>query len=188
MPQTILGLPLHPLIVHATVVIVPTAALAVLLAALWPAARRRLGLGTQLVAAAAVALVPLTTASGENLQATLPQNPLIERHAELADGLLPWVVGLAVVAALLFFLDRRERAAEPDRVEVDSGAARTFAMAGDRGTTMLRVAAAVLAAVAATGTSVQVALIGHSGAQAAWHGVGQSGGKSQSGSNDGDNG
>ncbi|HSR23316.1 MAG TPA: hypothetical protein VLW53_07180, partial [Candidatus Eisenbacteria bacterium] len=81
MPQTILGLPLHPLIVHATVVIVPTAALAVLLAALWPAARRRLGLGTQLVAAAAVALVPLSTASGENLEHTLPHNPLIERHA-----------------------------------------------------------------------------------------------------------
>ena len=34
--MTVFGLPLHPLIVHATVVVVPTAAIAVLLAAFWP--------------------------------------------------------------------------------------------------------------------------------------------------------
>ena len=38
--MTVFGLPLHPLIVHATVVIVPTAALAVLLATFWPRFRR----------------------------------------------------------------------------------------------------------------------------------------------------
>ena len=38
--MTVFGLPLHPLIVHATVVIVPTTALAVLLAGFWPHFRR----------------------------------------------------------------------------------------------------------------------------------------------------
>ena len=36
MLDTVLGLPVHPLIVHATVVVVPTAALAVGLYAVWP--------------------------------------------------------------------------------------------------------------------------------------------------------
>lgn len=39
MLDTIFGLPIHPLLVHATVVIVPLAAVLVLLTALWPAAR-----------------------------------------------------------------------------------------------------------------------------------------------------
>ena len=38
--MTVFGLPLHPLIVHATVVVVPAAALAVLLATFWPRFRR----------------------------------------------------------------------------------------------------------------------------------------------------
>ncbi len=36
---TVMGLPLHPLVVHATVVLVPLAAVAVLLHTFWPAAR-----------------------------------------------------------------------------------------------------------------------------------------------------
>ena len=54
------GLPLHPLVVHATEVIVPSAALVVALAALWPAFRRWarfLPLGLVLVA---LALVPIS--------------------------------------------------------------------------------------------------------------------------------
>ena len=44
MLDTIAGLPIHPLIVHATVVIVPAAALAVALAALVPRFRRWAGI------------------------------------------------------------------------------------------------------------------------------------------------
>ena len=40
------GLPRHALTVHFTVVMIPAAALAVLLSAFWPAAQRRLGLVT----------------------------------------------------------------------------------------------------------------------------------------------
>ena len=36
MPTSVYGVPLHPLIVHATVVMIPLAALTVVLAALWP--------------------------------------------------------------------------------------------------------------------------------------------------------
>ena len=44
------GLPLHVLLVHFIVVGVPLAALLTVLSALWPAARRRLGIITPLVA------------------------------------------------------------------------------------------------------------------------------------------
>ena len=65
---TISGLPAHPLIVHATVVLVPLAAAAVALHTFWPAARARLGLVTLGAAVLAVVLVPLSTSSGEQLE------------------------------------------------------------------------------------------------------------------------
>src|SRR5690606_37393735 len=57
---TIAGLPLHPLLVHAVVILVPLTALALVLGSLWPAARRRLGIVTPLAAALLVVLVPIT--------------------------------------------------------------------------------------------------------------------------------
>jgi hypothetical protein len=64
---SIAGMPLHPLLVHATVVIVPAAALSVLLAAAWPRFRRWAGLLPLGLTVAGLVLVPLSTASGESL-------------------------------------------------------------------------------------------------------------------------
>ncbi len=66
--DTIAGLPIHPLVVHATVVVVPAAAVAVLLAALWPRFRRWAGWLPLALSAASIALVPLSTSSGESLE------------------------------------------------------------------------------------------------------------------------
>jgi hypothetical protein len=101
------GLPAHPLVVHATAVVVPLAALTVAAVALWPWLRRRLGLLPLGLATIALALVPLTTSTGEQLAARLPESQLIDRHAELADGLLPWAFGLFVAAVFGAWLDRR---------------------------------------------------------------------------------
>ncbi len=199
----IFGLPAHPLVVHATVVLVPLAALLVAAAALWPALRRRFGLLPLGLAAVALALVPLSTSTGDQLEARLPESPLIARHAELADGLLPWVFGLFVVSVFVTWLDRRyprrsaamEQLPAPSPVEVPAamGAAgraggapgrapatmpnqaseeqrRRTAASGDN-PVALRLTAAVLAVVAATGTVVQVVRIGDAGARAAWSGV-----------------
>ena len=68
MLDTVFGLPVHPLLVHATVVIVPLAALAVLLAAVWPRFRAWAGWGPLALAVAAVVLAPLSTSSGEELE------------------------------------------------------------------------------------------------------------------------
>jgi hypothetical protein len=191
----IFGLPAHPLIVHATVVMVPLAAFAVLLHAFVPAARARLGLVTPLAALVAVGLVPLSTSSGERFEEQVGHSPLIERHSELADGLLPWVIGLLVVAVLLTVRDRLGRR-EPDPAArlterpVDAGtlvrdggrhvatatrtetAVRTAGGARRALGLVLRPAViGLLAVVAVAGTTQQVVRIGHSGAEAAWHGV-----------------
>jgi hypothetical protein len=55
----ILGLPAHPLFVHAVVVLVPLCAIGVVLCALWLAARRRLSLAVLVLSVFAAAMVPL---------------------------------------------------------------------------------------------------------------------------------
>src|SRR5690606_3120134 len=70
------GLPLHVLLVHLVVIVVPLAALCLLLSAFWPAARRRLGIVTPLVALVGLVAVPFTTAAGEWLQARVGATPL----------------------------------------------------------------------------------------------------------------
>jgi hypothetical protein len=154
MPETVFGVPTHAIVIHATVVLVPLAALVVLLHAFWPAASRRLGVVTPLVAGVALVLVPLSTDSGENLERQVGHSALVERHAQLADGMLPWAIGLFVVAVGLWLLDRRR--------------ARPGSAGGPR---WLPVVAGALAVVAVVGTVQQVVRVGHAGAEAAWHDV-----------------
>jgi hypothetical protein len=149
MPETVFGLPTHVLVVHATVVLVPLAALVVLLHAVWPAARRRLGVVTPLLAGVALVLVPVATESGEGLEGMVGETALVERHAALAEGLLPWVVALFVVAVGVWLLGRR------------SGAT----------IRLVPVLAAVAALVVVGGTVQQVVRAGHAGSQAAWQDV-----------------
>ena len=151
MPETVFGLPTHAIVVHATVVLLPLAALVVLLHAFWPAARRRLGIVTPLLAGVALVLVPLSTESGESLEHSVGENALVERHAELADGMLPWAIGLFVVAVGLWLLDRRRASTTAPR--------------------WLPIVASVLAVVAVAGTVQQIVRVGHAGAEATWNGV-----------------
>ncbi|AXT84809.1 hypothetical protein C6I20_06120 [Aeromicrobium sp. A1-2] len=149
MPNDFYGLPLHPLIVHATVVIIPTAAVVVLLAALWPRFRQWAGplpVATSLVG---LILVPLSTSTGETLERHVERSAQLREHTHLADGLLPWMIGLTVVASIGYALYWRSAR--------EGSVRRAFTMA-----------VAVLAIAAAAGTAVQVARIGHSGAEAAW--------------------
>lgn len=156
MPETVFGLPTHAIVVHATVVLLPLAALAVLLHAFWPAARRRLGIVTPLLAGVALVLVPMATESGESLEHTVGESSLVEQHAQLADGMLPWAIGLFVVAVALWLLDRRRAGAPAD----DVSRAR-----------WMPVVVGVLTVVAVVGTVQQIVRVGHAGAQATWAGV-----------------
>ncbi|CAO5249762.1 DUF2231 domain-containing protein [Frankia sp. AgKG'84/4] len=163
-PTEINGLPAHALLVHVVVVLVPLAALLVVLSALWPAARRRLGVLTPLCALVAVVSVPLTTHAGEWLEARVPADPLVRRHAELGDQLLPWAGGLFVIAAFGWYWSRRADglAGAP----AAGGGAHATARGG---VTAMTAVLAVLAIVIAVGSVVQIYRIGDSGAKAVWH-------------------
>jgi hypothetical protein len=160
MLSTIFGLPLHPLIVHATVVFVPLAAVAVAAAVLVPRFRRWAGPLPALLSLVALVLTPLSTASGENLEHSVPETALIEQHAEMGDQLIPLTIALFVLAAGFWWLDRRRRPGDGPGAEPR-----------DRMKTVTTVVGG-LAVVAALATGVQVARIGHSGAKAAWSGTG----------------
>jgi uncharacterized membrane protein len=150
MPETVLGLPLHPLVVHATVVLVPLTAMLLVLTSVSPRLRAWAGPLPLVAAAISVVLAPLSTSTGENLEEVFPENDLIEKHADLGEMLIWWVVAMLVVAAAQHLLARRG--------SVGKG---------------LATALMVLGVVVGIGTTVQVALIGHSGAKAVWDGVGQ---------------
>jgi hypothetical protein len=177
--STINGLPAHVLLVHAVVMFVPVSALLLLLSAWWPAARRRLGLVTGIVAGITLILVPITTDAGDWLEHHLPRTPLLRVHTELGDTMLPWAVGLFVIAAAVSAREflRTRRAAGVSTMG-GPGAATGTALAerptdsdshGIGGRTVT-IALAVLALIVAVGSTVTVYRIGDSGARAAWTG------------------
>lgn len=151
----IAGLPAHPLLVHAVVVLIPLAALMVIVGSVWPRARRRLGILTPLVALTALVFVPLAKEAGEALERQVPSSAALEAHTELGDQLLPWAIGLFVVAAGQWLWFRlRER--------------RTSERSSSSGPRIATVAIAVVAIVVAGATTFSVVQVGDSGARAVW--------------------
>lgn len=147
------GLPIHPLVVHAVVVLLPLAVLGTIAIAVRPSWRARYGVIVTAVALLAVFFIPIATSSGESLQARVG-NP--GDHAELGDQLIWFALPLLACAALLTWFGRRtEKSAQ--------AASRTTAPG--RG---LSLTVAVLAVVVALAASVQVYRVGDSGAKAAW--------------------
>jgi hypothetical protein len=153
--STINGLPIHVLVVHAVVVLVPLAALLAVLAAVWPAARRRIGVALPGLTFASLVLVPVATSAGEWLEEHVDANSYVERHAELGDGLLVWVL-LLFVSTLVFWL-------------LDHVAARSPQLGAVAAHPLVRPVVSVLMVLGAVVAVIQVVRIGDSGAQAAWH-------------------
>ncbi|MEO6201503.1 MAG: hypothetical protein ABIX44_10110 [Cryobacterium sp.] len=158
------GLPLHVLLVHVVVLLVPATALCVLLAAAWPTARRRLGLLTPLMGLATIALVPLHTQSGQWLKDRVFGTPLIETHAALGTALWPWslTLGLIGIATWLWYFlsERRTRSDDAGTATRPTGGRRAVA-----------ISLAVLAFGIGGVATYQTVIIGESGSRAVWEGV-----------------
>ncbi|MGH3439496.1 MAG: DUF2231 domain-containing protein [Sciscionella sp.] len=183
-PYEIGGLPAHVLLIHLTVIIVPLAALATVIHATWPAARRRLGIVTPTIALVALVCVPITVSAGEWLMARVPVTPLIARHADLASGMLPWAIALFAVSAVNYAWFRfGVPRATPEKLDAEP--MRQFPSAGDTATltrsevrtgaartkiVVATVLAVVLAVVVGVGSVVQIYRVGEAGARAAWQG------------------
>lgn len=173
---TINGLPAHILLVHAVIALIPLASILLLVTAWWPAARRRLSLLALVTAALALISVPITTEAGDWLEHHLPRTPELRIHTELGDYMLPWAIALlvvtAVVAAREFLRVRRANSAVAISAPGSPNAARTRSSTGSDGIggRPLTIALAIVALIAAAGSTATVYRIGDSGARAAWSG------------------
>lgn len=165
--STIFGLPTHPLVVHAVVVLVPLAALSGLVVALWPAARTRYAPVALGIATLALLAVPVATHTGEQLEDHVRSSTLVDRHAHMADGLLPFMallwLALAALVGVRWYGRRYEAAGRPRPTRL---------------TSYVGIGAAVITVAAGLGSTVQIVRIGHSGSEAAWHGVATSSARS----------
>lgn len=151
--ESLFGLPAHPLVVHAAVVLLPLAAIITVISAAVPKARRFYAPLALCLALGATAAVGLAQGSGESLKERVDETQLVEEHAEAGETVLPWAIALTIVAAAVAaepFVTRRYPNLAPARV-----------------TTVL-VVAATLTGVGAIWTVVDV---GHSGAKATWDDV-----------------
>ncbi|GAA1754095.1 hypothetical protein [Agromyces humatus] len=95
------GLPLHVLLVHAVIVLVPLLALLLVVIAAWPAARRVLWLPALIGAAVLLPLGLVTIEAGKWLEDRVPKTPLIEEHTDIGEDIVPWLVALLVLAAVI---------------------------------------------------------------------------------------
>jgi uncharacterized membrane protein len=139
--DTFNGLPIHPLVVHGVVVLLPLAILGTILIAVRPSWRAKYGPLVVAFAAVATVLIPVATQSGEQFEKRVGDPG---KHAELGEQLLWFALPLLILAVVLVVLDRY----------------------GTQGA--LTTVVAVLAVIAAAAAGVQVFRVGDSGARAAW--------------------
>lgn len=162
----IAGLPLHPLLVHATVVLTPLTALALGVSAAWPAALRRIGLALPLASVLVAVLVPITVLAGEALADVVGRTASVQRHEELGLMLVPWAVSLVPASLLVWGSDRLQRRARRSRDAVDA-----HRLAGNRRMLLTAWAIGILGVACAAGTLIVVVFTGDAGARAVWEGV-----------------
>jgi uncharacterized membrane protein len=156
------GLPLHPLIVHAAIGIVPLAALFALAAALVPGWRWFARWGTLVASLAALVVVVVTRASGLSLLEERYRgqaSPQLQTHQDRAGLLLVAVIALAVVAVAAFVLLPARSALVSGRLE------HTGNTAG-----WVRVGVPGLLVLAAVASLVLVVMTGDAGARSVWGG------------------
>ncbi|QYN19258.1 DUF2231 domain-containing protein [Amycolatopsis sp. DSM 110486] len=167
---TLNGLPAHVLLVHAIVVLLPLAALLLVLCALWPAARRKLAGPNAVLAVLVLILVPITTDAGEWLERRVPTTPLVRAHTELGDTAAYAAIAVAALALVIWWRHRESTYPEdngPKRVLRLPVPRRTFLAPRSTPVTAVIAVAAILIAGAA---AYDIYRIGDSGAQASWQG------------------
>lgn len=156
--MTIFGLPVHPLVVHAAVVLAPLSALAVLGYACVPQWRWALRYPATLGAIAAAASVQLAAMTGDALEHTVRPNHFLALHEMWAGRLQAAAWVLAAAAALAWYV-----VPHTSPIPAAGRSHRTFTAAP-----VLAQGSVVVAALAAVATLALVVLTGHAGAQAVW--------------------
>jgi uncharacterized membrane protein len=144
--DTIAGIPLHPLVVHAVIVLLPLACLGAVLVAAKASWNRSYGWLVLACSFIAMGSAFVAKESGEKLASRVgwPQD-----HIEWGEKIPIAAFGLFVLLAILWWFDRQQR---------------------DGRTTLTKVVAVLVVLVAAGNLALAV-LAGHSGATAVWGGT-----------------
>lgn len=103
------GLPAHPLVVHAVVVLVPLVAAGMALAVAREVWAERLRLVLAVLAGLSAVAAFVARASGESLLARVPGSPEVARHADVSDGLAFFLVAAAGLVAFWAWTQARGR-------------------------------------------------------------------------------
>lgn len=146
--DTVFGLPLHPLAVHAAVVLVPLAALGAVVMAVSPRLARRYG---GLIVVAGVASFVASFVAKEAGESLASRVPVTAQHAQLGD-VVPILALVLALGLIGFWL-------------VDRG------IPGNRSRPWWLRAAAVALIVIAVLATVWTVRAGHSGAESVWQGM-----------------
>ena len=141
----IAGLPLHPLLVHSAVVLVPLVAVGALVMSYLPSFSRRHGKLILILALVAQGSVFLAKLSGEAFSEIL--NKDVEKHAELGE-IAPFVT--IPMVALIYLRWRMDRAGS------------------STGSVAIRRLTSVALVIASLASLVMIFLVGHSGASSVW--------------------
>lgn len=144
------GLPLHPLVIHAVVILVPLSALGGIAMSVFTWARKRYGSLVVVGAFGAAVSTYVAQIAGQWLYTSREQNsPAATAHAEIGGQLLLWVILLFVGTVVVMLAQRL--------IEQDKPAGRIALIVG-----------AVITIVMAIVSVVQVIRIGHAGSVAVW--------------------
>jgi hypothetical protein len=142
---SVAGLPLHPLVIHISIVLIPLVAIGALVMSYLPSFSRRYGKLILIIAIVAQASLFLAKVTGEAFEEILDKE--MGRHAELGE-IAPFIT--LPMVALIYLRWRLDR----------SGA--TVGSAWVRRLTSIALIVAALASIAV------IVLVGHSGAQSVW--------------------
>jgi hypothetical protein len=141
----IAGLPLHPLLVHSAVVLVPLVAIGALVMSYLPSFSRRYGKLILILALVAQVSVFLAKMSGEAFSEILKKD--VDKHAELGE-IAPFVT--IPMVALIYLRWRMDRAGS------------------STGSVVIRRLTSVALVIASVVSLVMIFLVGHSGASSVW--------------------
>jgi uncharacterized membrane protein len=139
--DTIAGLPVHPLVIHFATVLVPLAALGLIVVVLNKAFRTRFAFAFVVLI---VVTVPLAFVAKESGKSLAERVGITKSHESLGEIFPLWVSILAVAAVIWYLISRRD------------------------GLTAIRKIAGAMVIVLSIGVTALTFLVGHSGAEATW--------------------
>lgn len=141
----VFGLPVHPLVVHSAVVLVPLVAIAGLAMSYIPSFSRRYGKAVLILAVIAQLALFASKLSGESFEERLGRE--VERHAELGEIAPFTFIPLLILLYLRWRLDRE---------------------GATTGSPSIRRLISILLVISALLALVYIFLTGHSGADSVW--------------------